>query len=234
MQNTLPRTWNTELTMDNTENIKVFLIEEHKVMREGLRILFNNHPNIIVAGEADDLETAEPLINKVRPDVITLGMNIESGNYIDFVKKLAKEYPNIKIIAHSAYKENTFVSEVLKAGSSAYVHKNESFSELVRAIESIFHGEVYLCPQVANIVMSNYLQMFSQQNSITETTLTERERDVLKLLATGKSSKEIAVELYISTKTVDTHRRQIMNKVNLFSVPELTKYAIRCGFASIN
>ena len=150
------------------------------------------------------------------------------------VKKLSMDFPNIKIIAHSAYNEKTFVSEMLKAGCCAYVHKNESFSELVKAIETAFHGNVYLCPRVANIVMSSYLQGFSQNNSSMETSLTERERDVLKLLADGKSSKEIALALYISTKTVDTHRRQIMNKVKLFSVPELTKYAIRCGLASIN
>ena len=169
---------------------------------------------IIVVGEADNLKTSEQLVNKVRPDVITIGMNIEGSNYIDIVKKLSKEFPDIKIIAHSAYNEKTFVSEMLKAGCCAYVHKNETFSELVKAIETAFHGDVYLCPRVANIVMSSYLQKFSQKSSFMETALTERERDVLKLLADGKSSKEIALELYISTKTVDTHRRQIMNKIN--------------------
>lgn len=220
--------------MNDNEKIKVFLIDEHKIMRDGLRVLFNNYSNILVAGEANDLETTEQLINKVKPDAITLGMNIEGSNYIDVVRNLSRKFPDIKIIAHSAYNEKIFVSEMLKAGCCAYVHKNETFSELVKAIESACHGDVYLCPRVANIVMSSYLQEFSSNNSLTETTLTERERDVLKLLATGKSSKEIALELYISTKTVDTHRRQIMNKVNLFSVPELTKYAIRCGLASIN
>ena len=220
--------------MENNEKIKLFLTDEHKIMRDGLKVLFNNHPNIVIIGEADNFETTEKLLNNMAPDIITIGMNIEGSNYIDFVKNLSREYPYLKIIAHSAYKEKTFVSEVLKAGSHAYVHKNESFSELVKAIESVFHGDVYLCPRVANIVMSSYLQEFSQKSTSSESTLTERERDVLKLLATGKSSKEIALELYISTKTVDTHRRQIMNKVNLFSVPELTKYAIRCGLASIN
>lgn len=220
--------------MSNNEKIKVFLIDEHKVMRDGLRILLSNHPRMSVVGEADSLNTTEQLVQKVKPDVITIGMNIDGGNYINIVKKLSKEFPDIRIIAHSAFNEKTFVSEMLKAGSCAYVHKNETFSELVKAIEAAIDGDVYLCPRIANIVMSSYLQKFSQKNSLMEAALTERERDVLRLLADGKSSKEIALELYISTKTVDTHRRQIMSKINLFSVPELTKYAIRCGLTSIN
>ena len=220
--------------MDSYEKIKIFLIDEHKIMGEGLNILFSNHPRIVVVGQANNLEVTEQLIPKVKPDIITLGMNLDGVNYINIVKKLSSEFPDIKIVAHSAYNEKTFVSDILKAGCSAYVHKNETFSELVKAIETAFHGDVYLCPRVANIVMSSYLKEFSQKTNIMEATLTERERDVLRLLASGKSSKEIGVSLYISTKTVDTHRRQIMNKVNLFSVPELTKYAIRCGLTSIN
>lgn len=220
--------------MDNNGKIKVFLIDEHKIMRDGLKVLFSNHPRISVIGEADNLKTTEQFVHKVRPDVITIGMNIDGSNYIDIVKKLSKEFPDIRIIAHSSYNEKAFVSEMLKAGSCAYVHKNETFSELVKAIEAAIHGDVYLCPRIAHIVMSSYLKEFSHKNSLMETSLTERERDILRLLADGKSSKEIALLLYISTKTVDTHRRQIMNKINLFSLPELTKYAIRCGLASIN
>ena len=219
--------------MEINEKIKILLVDEHKIMRDGLRLLFNDHPKFQVVGEADNLNTIEQLVQKVTPDIITIGMNIDGDSYIDIVKKLSKEFPDTGIIAHSAYNEKSFVSEMLKAGCKAYVHKNENFSELVKAIETVFNGDIYLCPRVANIVMDSYLQEFSPKKPL-ETSLTERERDVLKLLADGKSSKEIALSLYISTKTVDTHRRQIMNKINLFSVPELTKYAIRCGLTSIN
>jgi DNA-binding NarL/FixJ family response regulator len=220
--------------MDDSNKIKLFLTDEDQVMRDGLRTLFSNHPKITVVGEADNLKKTEHFVQKVKPNIITVGMNINGCNYFNIVKTLSKEFPDIKIIAHSAFTEKTFVSEVLKAGSCAYVHKDETFSELVKAIEAVINGEVYLCPRVANIVMNSYLKEFSQKDTSAETTLTERERDVLKLLADGKSSKEIALALYISAKTVDTHRRQIMNKVNLFSVPELTKFAIRCGLTSIN
>ena len=220
--------------MNENEKIKILLTDDHKVMRDGLKLLFNNHPHMTIVGEADNLEAAERIVQNIRPDIITIGMNIDGENYIDTIRRLSKEYPDVRIIAHSVFIEKTFVSEMLKAGTCAYVHKEETFSELVKAINAAIHGEVYLCPRIANIVMSGYLHGLAQSNSTHDVSLTCREREVLRLLANGKSSKEIALVLHISTKTVDTHRRQIMSKVNLFTIPELTKYAIRCGLTSIN
>ncbi len=222
------------LFMNEDKKIKILLTEDQKIMRDGLKVLFNNHPHMIIIGEADNLDAARQIALKLKPDIITVGMNINGINYIDRVRELAKEFPNIRIIAHSVYIEKTFIYQMLKAGTCAYVHKNENFVELVRAIEAAIHGEVYLCPRIANIVMNGYLQGLARNISSSEVSLTDRECEVLRLLANGKSSKEIAFTLHISTKTVDTHRRQIMNKMNLFSVPELTKYAIRCGLTSIN
>jgi len=220
--------------VDDNGTIRILLADDHKSMRDGLKALFNNHPSMKIVGEVENGETVELMAEKVRPDVITLGINIAGINSIDTVRKLAKEFPNISIIAHSVYLEKTFISEMLKAGISAYVHKDHAFSELLNAIDAAIHNEVYLCPKVANIVMNGYLKDLSQKGSSSEASLTEREREVLKLLANGKSSKQIALNLHISAKTVDTHRRQIMNKLNVYSLPELTKYAIRCGLTSLN
>lgn len=220
--------------MDSNQKIKILLTDEHKIMRDGLKALFNNHPDITIVGEADNPEDAKKFISQMQPDIITIGLNINNHDNIDIVRKFASEYPDIRIVAHSMYIEKTFVSEMLKAGTSAYVHKEDDFSELVKAIEATVHGNVYLCPRISRIVMSDYIQGITPKNSSQKISLSEREREVLQLLANGKSSKEIAYELHISTKTVDTHRRQIMNKVHLYSVPELTKYAIRCGLTSIN
>jgi DNA-binding NarL/FixJ family response regulator len=220
--------------MNENGKIKILLTENQKIMRDGLKVLFNNHPRITIVGEADNLEAARQILHKLRPDIITVGMNINGINYIEHVKKLVKEFPDIRIIAHSAYVEKTFISQMLKAGTCAYVHKDETFAELIRAIDAAIHGDVYICPRIANIVMNGYLKGLAHNNSSSEESLTNREYEVLRLLAEGKSSKEIALTLHISTKTVDTHRRQIMNKINLFTIPELTKYAIRCGLTSIN
>lgn len=220
--------------MNHNEKIKILLIDCHTVMRDGLKILFYNHPRMTIIGEADNHETAEQIACKLRPDIITIGMNFNGDNYIDIVRKLVKEFPEIKIVAHSVYVEKTFICEILKTGTSAYVHKEEPFAELVKAIDAAFNGEIYLSPRIANILMNGYIQKLTHNSFSSEVTLTERERKVLQLLSDGKASKEIALSLHISTKTVDTHRRQIMNKVNIFTVPELTKYAIRCGLTSIN
>jgi two-component system, NarL family, response regulator NreC len=218
---------------DNVK-IKILLTDDHKIMRDGLKVLFHNHPRMTIIGEADNLESAIKIAQTLKPDIITMGMNIDGVNYFDIVRKLVKEFPEIKIVAHSVYIEKTFVSEMLKAGTYAYVHKEEAFAELVKAIDSAVRGDVYLCPRISNIFMKGYIHGLVCNNNMSEVTLTERERSVLKLLAEGKSSKEVALALHISTKTVDTHRRQIMNKINIFTVPELTKYAIRCGLTSIN
>ena len=220
--------------MNENGKIKILLTENQKVMRDGLKVLFNNHPRMTIVGEADNLEAARQVLHNLRPDIITVGMNINGIDYIEHVKILLKEFPGIRIIAHSAYAEKTFISQMLKAGTSAYVHKDETFAELVRAIDAAIRGDVYICPRIANIVMNGYLKGLAQNNTSSEESLTNREYEVLRLLAEGKSSKEIALTLHISTKTVDTHRRQIMNKINIFTIPELTKYAIRCGLTSIN
>lgn len=220
--------------MDEDGKIKILLTEDQKIMRDGLKVLFNNHPRMIIIGEADNLDAARQILQKLKPDILTVGMNINGVNYFESVRNFAKEFPDIRIIAHSAYIEKAFISQMLKAGTCAYVHKDENFAELVRAIDAAVHGDVYLCPRIANIVMNGYLQGLAQNSSLSEASLTDRECEVLRLLADGKTSKEIALKLHISTKTVDTHRRQIMNKINLFTVPELTKYAIRCGLTSIN
>jgi len=163
-----------------------------------------------------------------------MGINISGTDSIDIVRKLVGQFPNIKIVAHSMYLEKLFISEMLKAGVCAYVYKGHDFNELLNAVDAAIHNKVYLCPNVASIVMDGYLKNLSHNSCSSELSLTNRERDILKLLTNGGSSKQIALNLHISTKTVDTHRRQIMNKLNLYSLPELTKYAIRCGLTSLN
>ena len=220
--------------MDENGKIRILLADDHKIMREGLKALFDNHSGIKIVGEAESSETIAVMVEKVNPDVINMGINISGTDSIDIVRKLVGKFPNIKIVAHSMYLEKLFISEMLKAGVCAYVYKGHDFNELLNAVDAVIHNKVYLCPNVASIVMDGYLKNLSHNSCSSELSLTNRERDILKLLTNGGSSKQIALNLHISTKTVDTHRRQIMNKLNLYSLPELTKYAIRCGLTSLN
>jgi DNA-binding NarL/FixJ family response regulator len=214
--------------------IGLLLIDKHKIMRDGLKALFSNHPNIKIIGESDNPLIAGELVNNIEPQIVNLGINIDSTPVLESVKDLVRQFPKVKIIAHSVYLEREFICEMFKSGIFAYVHKEQNFSELLKAIDAVIHNEIYLCPGTSEVIMKNYFVGLSRFKSSLTTALTNRERRILKLLSEGCSSKQISHELHISSKTVDTHRRQIMNKLNMFSVPELTKYAIRCGLTSLN
>lgn len=220
--------------MEINGKIKVLLTDSHKVMRDGLRALFNSQPNISVVGEADNPDMLSELVENLSPDIVTLGVNIGGEPVLQTVRELVSKLPKTKIVAHSVYAEREFICEMLKSGVFAYVHKQQDFSELLRAIEAVAHNEIYLCPIASDIVMKNYIKDLSSLDYSATLSLTDRERGILTLISEGRSSKQIASSLHISTKTVDTHRRQIMNKLKLFSIPELTKYAIRCGLTSLN
>lgn len=220
--------------MNDNGKIRILLADDHEVMRDGLKALFSNYPGIEIVGETDSGESLRLAAQELRPDIINLGINLTGSDSVEDVRKLASEFPNIKIIAHSMYLEKVFVSEMLKAGIFAYVYKGHNFSELLNAVNAAVNNEVYLCPKVAGILMNGYIKGLSKNVDSAEASLTDREYEVLKMLANGESSKQIALELHISTKTVDTHRRQIMNKLEVYSLPQLTKYAIRCGLTSVN
>ncbi|MBN2183180.1 MAG: response regulator transcription factor [Sedimentisphaerales bacterium] len=219
--------------MEDNGKIRILLADDHKVMRDGLKALFNNHREIEIVGETMCGESVRVAVQESGPDIINLGINMNGSESIETVRNLTNEFPDIKIIAHSMYLEKAFISEMFKAGIFAYVHKGHGFNELLNAINAAVKNEVFLCKKVAGILMNGYIQGLSSKAD-TEASLTDREYEILKLLANGGSSKQIALELHISTKTVDTHRRQIMNKLDVFSLPELTKYAIRCGLTSVN
>lgn len=219
--------------MDGNGKIKIMLADNHQIMRDGLKLLLGSQTNMQVVADVSNATEAGRLNHIVNPDVITIGVNLTGTNGLNTIREFTQQFPQAKIIAHSAYLEKEFVSEMFRAGAIAYVHKEDDFSELLKAINAAICNEVYLCPRAANIVMNGYLKNLSDKNGHSNNSLTEREIQVLKLLANGKSSKQIALEIHVSFKTVDTHRRQIMSKLGLYSLPELTKYAIRCGLTSI-
>jgi DNA-binding NarL/FixJ family response regulator len=186
-----------------------------------------------VVGEAENSATAIRLAHELKPDVILIDVNMSGMNGIDTTRQISKALPNVKIVALSMYSQRTFATEMLRAGASGYVLKYHAFSELIKAIKAVVDDEIYLCPRTTNIIVGDYIQSRSGGGGSSDTSLTKRERDVLKLLADGKNTKQIALELHISTKTVDSHRRHIMSKLDLYSLPELTKHAVCCGLTSV-
>jgi DNA-binding NarL/FixJ family response regulator len=215
-------------------NIRIILADDHKIVREGLRTLIERQPDMEVVAEAENGRRVMDLAREFSPDVIIMDIAMPDLNGIDATRHIVVEFPNVKVVVLSMYCDKRFVVEVLKAGASGYLLKDCAFEELAHAIRSVIAGEVYLSSKVASVIIKDYMRHLPEDESSAFYVLTAREREVLQLLAEGKTTKQIASLLHISVKTVETHRRQIMSKLDIHSIAELTKYAIREGLTSLS
>ena len=211
-------------------SVRILLVDDHQVLREGLRSLLEKQPDIEVVGEAGDAGTALELVRDIRPDIVIMDVNMTGMDGIDATRLTTRDYPETKVLALSMYLRKTFVSEMFKCGASGYVLKEDAFAEIVEAIRTILAGGKYVCSKAAALLVGDYIQVGAGGNAKTQ--LTERETEIVRMLANGKSSKEIAVITYTSVKTVDACRRRIMQKLDIGSVAELVKYAIREGLTA--
>jgi two-component system response regulator NreC len=212
---------------------KILLADDHKITREGLRSLIEKQSDMEVVAEAEDGHTAVHLVRKVSPDVAIMDVSMPDLNGIEATQKIVSECPSVKVIALSMHSDTLFVTEMLKSGASGYLLKDCAFEELTRAIRTVVAGKTYLSPAISDVVVDGYLHRLSEDDSASSDVLTHREREVLQMLAEGNSTKQVALKLHISVKTVETHRRQMMHKLDIYSVAELTKYAIRKGLTSL-
>jgi DNA-binding NarL/FixJ family response regulator len=213
--------------------IRVLLADDHKIVRDGLRNLLEKHADIAVLGEAEDGREALQLARKLSPDVVVMDIAMPELNGIEATRQILSEYPGIKIVALSMHSDKRFVSEMLKAGASAYLLKDCAFEELITAIRTIMTGKIYLSPGIAGVVLEDYIRSDRKPGPTVFSQLSDREREVLQLMAEGKTTKEVAAHLNVSIKTVETHRMNIMTKLDIHSIAELTKYAIREGLTSL-
>ncbi len=213
---------------------KVLLVDDHKIMREGLRSLIEKQPGMEVVAESDNGRTALGLTRKLKPNVIVMDINMPDMNGIDATRQIVAEFPNVKVIAFSMHSDRRFVVEMLKAGVSGYLLKDVAFEELANAIRTVLANRNYLCPKIAKTVLEGYKEHLLASELSTSIVLTAREREVLQLLAEGRTTKQIGDRLNISIKTVETHRRKVMEKLDIYSIAELTKFAIRQGLTSVD
>jgi DNA-binding NarL/FixJ family response regulator len=214
-------------------SITILLADDHQVVRQGLKSLLDRYPDLKVVGEAADGRTAVRLAKELSPDVVVMDIGMPDLNGIEATRQLAAGQPVTKIVALSMHADRRFASEMLKAGAKAYLVKDGAFEELADAIRTVMADRVYLSPRVAGTVVDDLVHGESGGGSAFAR-LSPREREVLQLMAEGRATKEIAMDLHVSVKTVETHRRQVMEKLNLFSVAELTKYAIREGLTALD
>ena len=215
-------------------SVRIILAEDHRITREGLVNLLQERPDMEVVGEAENGREAVRLAGELSPDLVIMDVTMPDLNGIDATRIITSGSNNTKVIALSMYSDKQFVQGMIQAGASGYLLKDCAFEELVSAIQAVIQGDTYLSPGIAGIVVQDYLTKLTTDRSSADTVLTNREREVLQLIAEGNSTKEIAARLTASVKTVETHRRQIMEKLGIFSIAELTKYAIREGLTTLH
>ncbi len=213
--------------------IRILLVDDHKILRDGICSLVKGYDDMEVIGEAADGISAIRQVEELSPDVVIMDISMPDLNGIDATRKIISDYPNVKVIALSMHYDKQFVSEIFKAGASGYLIKDSAFDELDHAVRVVMDGKTYINPQVASLVVESLISQPATSNQQSFSLLTEREREVLQLIAEGRSTKQIAADLHVSTKTVESHRRQVMGKLNIRNVAELTKFAIREGLTSV-
>jgi DNA-binding NarL/FixJ family response regulator len=215
-------------------SIKILLAEDHHIIRQGLKALLEAQADFEIVAEADDGRSAVKLARKYTPDIIIMDVSMPELNGIDATRQIVQEIQDAKVIALSMHSDKRFINGMLEAGVSGYLLKNCVASELISAIRSVMKGQKYLSPQILGTVVEGYRVHLSRDKVQPDTPLSSREREIVQLVAEGKDSRQIAESLHISSKTVESHRRRIMDKLEIHSVAELTKFAIRQGLTSVN
>jgi two-component system, NarL family, response regulator NreC len=215
-------------------SIRILLADDHTIMQAGLRSLLEKEPDMEVVAQVRDGRSAVQMTKKLAPDVVIMDISMNGLNGIDATRQIMAEVDGVKIIALSMHRDEQFVAGMLGAGASGYLLKDCAADELTYAIRAVIADHTYLSPGVASIVTKEYIRKITINRKDSLLVLTEREREVLQLLSEGKPSKDIAKSLHLSVRTVETHRRQIMQKLDIHSVAELTKYAIKQGITSLD
>jgi len=213
-------------------SIRVLVVDDHKIMREGLRSLLEKQPDIEVVAEAESAREALRLVQELTPDIVIIDVVMPSLNGIEATRRILSKVPAVKVIALSMYADKRFVMEMLRAGASGYLLKDCAFEELDEAIRTVTQDRTYITPRIVDIIVKDYFSQVEKPSSSAVSALTSRQYEVLQLLAEGKTTREIAHQMSLSVKTIESHRQQIINKLNIHSIAGLTKYAIREGLIS--
>jgi DNA-binding NarL/FixJ family response regulator len=214
-------------------SIKILLADDHKIIREGLKSLLEKQGDISVIGQAEDGRTTVKLARELSPDIVIMDISMPDMNGIEATRQIVSRDPRIKVIALSVHSDKRFVIEMLHAGASAYLLKDCAFVELVNAVRAVIVNHSYLSPEIADAMIEDYKDILSKKPLSAFSILTNREREVLQLLAEGKTTKDIAASLNVSVKTIETYRHQLMDKLHVHSLADLTKYAIKEGLTSL-
>ncbi len=212
---------------------RILLADDHKLMRSGLKALIEQQPDLTVVGEADDGRQAVALVAKLKPDLLVMDIGMPNLNGIEAARQIAQAYPETAIVMLSMHSDESYVLRALKAGAKGYLLKDSAEADLIRAVHAVAGGKSFFSPAVSKVLLDDYVRKLQRSGAEDAyDLLTPREREILQLIAEGKSNKDVANLLNLSVYTVETHRSNIMEKLNLRGVPELILYAVRKGIIS--
>lgn len=215
------------------DNVRILLADDHNILRDGMRLLLERQPGFEVVGEASDGRQIVDLAREQRPDVIVMDIAMPNMNGIEATRRIVENQPETGIVILSMHYDESYVLRSLKAGAKAYLLKDALKAELISAIRAVSEGRSFFSPKISRVLHEDYIEALGRKDADDSyELLTGREREVLQLVAEGKTNKEIAGILNVSMYTVDTHRTHILQKLNLHSVPELILYAVRKGIIS--
>ncbi len=215
-------------------SISVLVAEDHTIVRQGLRSILEKEFSIHVSGEAQNGKDVVDKVGRLNPDIVLMDINMPLLNGIDATRQIKKEFPGVRIIMLSMHSSEEYIFQSFKAGASGYLVKQTADTELISAIQMVHRGDFFLNSSISKTLVQDYLQkndLVKSQDSLAK--LTDREREILQLIAEGSSNRKIAEHLFISVKTVETHKANLMEKLDIHSIAELTKYALRKGITSL-
>ena len=213
--------------------MRIVLVADDRILRDGLRALLGQNATTEVTGEANCSPEAAERVSELEPDVVIADIGSWTSGSVEMVRRIARAHPPVRIVVLSPIRNQAFVAAVFRAGTHGYVVKRNGFDELLRAIDAVCSGSTYLCPRVRELILPGYAQSHGAARKPSEAGLTEREAAVLELLAEGQTSKEVALMLNVSSKTIDACRRQLMKKLEVNSVAGLVKRALAMGMTTL-
>jgi two-component system, NarL family, response regulator NreC len=215
------------------EKKQVLIVEDHTILREGLRSLLSAHPDFEITGEATDGREAIRAAEKLHPEIILMDLSMPKMGGIEAIREIKRQWSKIKILALTVHKTEEYIMATLEAGADGYLLKDATHAELIKAMEVVLKGDRYLCPGISGQIIEGYLRGRRTEKPLSVfDALTPREREILKLIGEGYKNKEIAEQLFISIKTVEKHRSNLMEKLQLHNSAALTSYALKKGLIS--
>lgn len=212
--------------------IRVILVDDHVIVREGLRMVLQSQPDTEVIGEAGDGREALDMIAALHPDVVVMDIAMPNMNGLEATRQITRRYPDVRVVILTMHENQQYLVQIVRAGATGCVLKRSAGTELVSAIDAASRGENYFSPTIATYVVEDYRRLLAEPRTPDGTTLTEREREILQMVAEGRTNREIAEALTLSIKTIQAHRGNIMEKLGAHDRTDLVKYAIRVGMIS--